>query len=542
VSSLFETLAAGLGRVLSFRALKLGGIVVVILVLYGRIPGAQLWLLLAVVVAGRSAYLTAEAIRKRWAPADWDELYRKQLADFHDLAQEDFESEAEKLGLPSDSTAEQLARVLVEGRQQQYVDSRPWQEIATEWVGLVAFGLLLPLDFALYTRDIVSARSGYSYLGAGVAALSFALYAWPHRWAPTEGLSDRRKLWWGLPIIPLVILVYTGVTTHHPYLDLRRPDRVQLRAERVVSLGSTVQAASHTDWVVEYAAELEAQGELERAADLYRKAARLAPQVKFINERLAAHEHKLNPGLGEADVQPRDPRNRARGIPPDEFARLPFWIPDGPTVEVPSCSVDGSLEEVSGTTVVLVTVGDVPFQVTNAIGDVLHLELGLSSCRAQESPVLPDATRFRGVVFGRQWSIESLVKNFHQWVQPVPNAPLRFLLVTGVDIYSQDSSFVFSGTYSWGAVLSYARLGDVDGEWETVRHRTAKQAIGSLLKSFDLPPSSDPNCVTSYSNGVPQFDAKGNRPNTETFLRFREKVDAEDRRWRAYRARKSLKG
>ncbi len=139
---------------------------------------------------------------------------------------------------------------------------------------------------------------------------------------------------------------------------------------------------------------------------------------------------------------------------------------------------------------------------------------------------------------GRQWSIEALVEAFFRWLQPVPDAPLKYLLVTAADIYGLKSNFVFSGTYPWGAVLSYARYGDAESDWETVRHRAAKQALGALLKSFDLPPASDPNCVTSYTNGLPQFDAKGNRPNTESFVTFRERVDAKDRRWRAFRARR----
>jgi predicted Zn-dependent protease len=128
------------------------------------------------------------------------------------------------------------------------------------------------------------------------------------------------------------------------------------------------------------------------------------------------------------------------------------------------------------------------------------------------------------------------VQHFLERSQPLPDAPLKYLLLTGADIYSEGSNFVFSRSSGFGAVLSYARFGDPDVEWETVRHRTAKQALGALIKSFGLPPASDPNCVTSYSNGIPQFDSKGNRPSTATFLQLRERVEAEDGRWRAHLA------
>jgi len=538
VNSSLEESTARLGRSLLSRALVLLVIVVVaFLVLFGRVDGGLLLSLLAAVVVGRGAYLVAEAIRSRRTPADWDALYRKLLSDFNGLPVRHLEAKAKSWGVASGASAAQLARLVVDRKRQRHIDPRPGREIAAELVGLVTFGLLLPLDFALYTRDIVSARAGVGYLGAGVAGLSLALYAWPHRWERNEGVGDRRSLWWGLPVVPALALAYIGVTMHHPYLDPRRPDRVRLRAERVVSLSSNVEAAHYTDWVVAYAAELERQGEPERAADTYRRAARLAPQDRSIRERLAALEARLGPELREAAVPPRDPRSRARGIPPDVFAQLPFWAADGPTYEAPPCSIDASLEEVPGTTVVLVPLGEVPIRLTNAIGDVLRSELGLPSCRARQGPTLPEATRIRGIVFGRQWSVEALAEDFVAWVRPAPHAPLRFLLVTGADIYSRDSNFVFSTTYPWGAVLSYARYGDLDDEWELVRHRTAKQALGALLKSFGLPPSSDPNCVTSYSNGLQQFDAKGNRPNAETFSKFQERVEAADERWRAHRAR-----
>jgi predicted Zn-dependent protease len=226
----------------------------------------------------------------------------------------------------------------------------------------------------------------------------------------------------------------------------------------------------------------------------------------------------------------------------DELARLPFWDGERPLHPVPSCGIDASLEAVPRTTVALLALGPVPPALVEAVGDVLREELDLPACRVDEPLPLPDANRIRGIVVGRQWNADSLVRHFRERFEPLPEAPLKYLLLTGADIYSEGSNFVFSHSAAFGVVLSYARYGDPDAEWETVRHRTAKQALGALVKSFGLPPASDPNCVTSYSNGIPQFDAKGNRPIPSTFRLFRERVEAQDARWRAHLAARTSAG
>ena len=135
--------------------------------------------------------------------------------------------------------------------------------------------------------------------------------------------------------------------------------------------------------------------------------------------------------------------------------------------------------------------------------------------------------------------VDKLVDHFVSLSQPLPSAPLKYLLLTAVDIYREDSNFVFSTSAPFGSIVSYARYGDPESDWETLRHRTAKQALGALIKSFGVPPAPDPNCVTSYSNGIPQFDAKGNRPSADTYRRFRAIVEAGDVRWREWRSGRS---
>ncbi len=535
MESRLERSAAALGRLLSQHAIHLGVFVAMLLVLFGSVSGGRLPLLLALIVVGRSALIGAETLSRRWTESDWLALLEQTRAALRNADPEDLASEAADMGLDPGAHSEALARAIVEERRRRYVEPRPRRELIAEFLGLLAFGLLLPFGFLLFTRDIVSLRSSHGVGGSGVALLCLALYAWPHRWASVDGVGDRRSVWWVLPLVPALALVYTGVTIRHPYLDPRREDRVKLAAERVLALDSSVVAGAHADWVFTYAAELASRGEVERAIALYQRGLHLAPHAEDARRRLAALERRLDPRV-DVLAPSRDPRPRAQGRSADELARLPLWDGERPLHPLPSCRIDPSLEAVPRTTVVLVALGPVPSDLVEAVGFVLREELDLPACRLDEPLPLPDADRIRGVVFGRQWNADALARHFRERSQPLPEAPVKYLLLTGADIYSEGSNFVFSRSAAFGVVLSYARYGDPDTEWETVRHRTAKQALGALVKSFGLPPASDPKCVTSYSDGIPQFDAKGNRPSASTFRLFRERVEAQDARWRSHLA------
>ena len=541
MESRLQRSAAALGRLVSHHAIHLGAFVVVLLVLFGWVSGEHLPLLLALIVAGRSALIGAEGMRKRWTEGDWRALHEHLVAELRALDPEDLASETADSELDPGTHPEALARAFVEERRRRHVEPRPGRELIAEWMGLLTFCLFLPIGFVLFTHDIVSSRRGYGFAEIGVTILCLAVYAWPHRWASVDGVGDRRSMWWALPLVPALALVYTGVTIHHPYLDPRREDRGKLAAERVLALDSNVVAGAHADWVFAYAAELASHGEVEPAIALYRRGLHLAPRAGDARRQLAALERPLDP-RAEVASEGGDPRPRAHGLSADQFARLPLWDSRRSPHPVPSCRIDASLESVPRTTVVLVSLGSVPPGLIEAVGDVLHEELGLPVCRVEEPVPLPDADRVRGVVFGRQWNDAALVQHFRERSQPLPEAPLKYLLLTGADIYSEGSNFVFSSSRTFGVVLSYARYGDPGADWETVRYRTAKQALGALIKSFDLPPASDPNCVTSYSNGVPQFDAKGNRPTAATFLKFLERVEEQDTRWRAHLAARARLG
>jgi predicted Zn-dependent protease len=212
---------------------------------------------------------------------------------------------------------------------------------------------------------------------------------------------------------------------------------------------------------------------------------------------------------------------------------LPLWKEGEVAPSLPTCPVRRDLERLPRTTVALVRFGGVPDAIADAIGDVVWRELSLPTCLLSQRVALPSPTRTH--LLGKQWSLESLRSAFQLAASPFPDAPLKYLLISPVDIYTSDTNFVFSASYSWGAVVSYKRFGDLETDFYQVAHSAAKQTLGALVKSFDVPRSIDPNCVTSYTNGLDQFEEKGNRPSDETLELFLNALSDENQEWIASR-------
>jgi predicted Zn-dependent protease len=403
------------------------------------------------------------------------------------------------------------------------VPPRARSELAAEALGLLSFALLIPAAVLVHATDFVSLRYTAGWLGLGVAIASLCLYAWPHTWPASLAGRSRRVLWWGIPFFPALLALAFGIQIRHPYLDFTRSDRAKLAAERVLTLESNVVAGRHADWVFDYAESL-AKDDPEQAARLYGEGLRLDPTNEAAQARLASLAH-----AGAAD--PAAGALRGGGSAASERARRPLWTPADPTPRLLRCRIDAGLEAVDRTGVVLVPVGDVADSLLDVVGGVLQEELALPTCVAQ-GVSLPPHTRVRGLVFGRQWSQVSLVKAFVQQIGALPRSPMAYVLLTPADIYSEDTNFVFSGSYSWGALVSVARYGDPARQGDPVLlHRTAKQVLGSLITSFGVPRSTDRGCVTSYTKSIPEFDAKGNRPNDESLARFQSVIADRDRAW-----------
>ena len=183
----------------------------------------------------------------------------------------------------------------------------------------------------------------------------------------------------------------------------------------------------------------------------------------------------------------------------------------------------------------LVAVGEVPDEVLDAVGHVLHQELDLPVYVSPDPVPLPPHTRVRGLATGPQWHESSIVQAFTNAAKVFPDAPIRYVLITPVDIYMSDVNYVFSASYGWGAVVSSARFGGPNVDHARLLQRTAKQALCALIKSFKVPPSTDRNCVTSYTSSLEEFDAKGNRPNAETRALFRQAVAQLNVAWQRHK-------
>jgi predicted Zn-dependent protease len=194
------------------------------------------------------------------------------------------------------------------------------------------------------------------------------------------------------------------------------------------------------------------------------------------------------------------------------------------------------MEGIARTTIVILRAGEqVSESLVDAVGDVIARELDIPVCTVLRPIQLPPHTRIRGVVDGRQWAVSSLSQAVKNYIDFSLRAPLRFVVLTSVDIYNGAANFVFAASWLNGGVLvSTARFGDPVKEQHLVAYRTAKQSLSSILKSFGVPESVDVNSVLSYAQSVEEHDRKGNRPSAEAMAIFRENLRSLDAAWKAY--------
>jgi hypothetical protein len=438
-------------------------------------------------------------------------------------------------GLGDDCSPDSLARAVVTMAQREYVAPRNRRELGCEAVGLVTYAALLPIVAVLLSRDFVTVGGLEGWVGLSAVLLCVGLYCWPLTWNRTRLFSNARRYWWTLPTLPALALIYYGITVLHPYLDPSRPDRVKLAAEKVLSLHSNVEASRRPGWVFAYARQLEGQGDTEEARHYYRAGLRLDPTNEEAQARLAALD-------GEEFVLTADPRIDQRNpLTPDELAKLPLWRDRAVAARLERRPISPELSELNEVTAVIVPVGNVPDWLVDAIGAIIRWELGFPAIAASEAVRLPLHTRVRGVIIGRQWDHNALAREFfHQFLFDESFvSPTRWVLITDADIYSNNSNFLFSHNHPWGVVASYARFGDPEDDRNLMIQRMGKNVLSGLVKSFGVPISTDPNCVTSYTKGLGEFDAKGNRPNLRSLLLFREQLVARNRAWAKYRTERN---
>lgn len=499
-------------------------VALIALVLYGVFPGTGLAVILILFVVLRFTSLAAEAMRKPVPPERWEAMVGELTRELEPLTPEERAANAAALQLDPRLSAHELAQARVNNALRSYVPPRRKRELGVEALGAVAFAILVPLDVALYTRDFFSLRTPQGWEGAIVAALCLALYAWPHRWLKSADRSDARIGWWALTFVVALPLLSHAIEKHHPYLNPFNPDHHRLAAERVLALKNNVIAGHHADWVLRYARQLDDRGEWQQAIPFYREAIRLDANNREARARLAALAARSSGGTaGSAPT-------------PAVVSSAPYWTTDKPVTKSPRGQIDSGLENVERCMVVIVAVGEVADDLLNAVGHVIHNELELPVCISTNTVPLPPHTRVRGLVTGRQWADDAIVQAFLKATGTFPKAPIKYVLITPVDIYHDDVSYVFSGSAEWGAVVSSARFGEPKGAGPLLRQRTAKQSLCALIKSFKVPMSTDRNCVTSYTRSLEEFDVKGNRPSAETLRLFRQAVADLNGGWQEYKA------
>jgi predicted Zn-dependent protease len=115
---------------------------------------------------------------------------------------------------------------------------------------------------------------------------------------------------------------------------------------------------------------------------------------------------------------------------------------------------------------------------------------------------------------GSQWEAQDLINQLSLKLKPNPGSDVAYLGITGVDIFSSESRFVF-GYAMVGAnvgVVSYLRysaaLLDEPPNRERLKERTLKQALSSTGLMFGLPRCSDPTCARAYAHSLSEHDAK----------------------------------
>lgn len=101
----------------------------------------------------------------------------------------------------------------------------------------------------------------------------------------------------------------------------------------------------------------------------------------------------------------------------------------------------------------------------------------------------------------------SLVRHY-----PLPRPNVRYLGITGYDIFAPDTNFVFGRSGSGYAIMSYHRFrGDFNNSPQNrprLVHRTVKQAVSSTFFMLDIQRCNSPMCMRAYSNTLDEHDAK----------------------------------
>jgi len=505
-------------RFLNAYLLKGALFAIIGVVLFGVADSEQIAGLLAVFIGLRLILLLFEAFQKPISEESWADRTVKLVRNFSALSPEERSAFAAAWELPENATAHDLAHAEIQQLRARALPPRSRWELLADAAGVLAFAVLIPLDIGLATESFFSLNRSFEFAEVAVLATCLLLYGLPQFRVLVFRSATVRTLWWSGPFFPALLVLGLLVVTKHPYLNPLNPEHHRLAAERVAAImhaGNNVVAASHVDWVFRYAQDLEAKGDKTGALEWYRTGLELDSNREDIRIKAKA----LESAAGKAGSSSVSAANV-----PDPYS--PLWPENFSFPEVATCRLDDSLHELNKGTVVLVPVGPVPDVLLACIAYVIQHELGLPVIAADAPIPLTKSTRTHGLLVGEQWNVDELGRAFFELYPTLPINRIKYVLVMQNDIYQTGTNFVFSASYSWGAIISAARFISMGPDDEHILARTSKQALCALLKSFALPASSDRDCVTSYVRSLEKFDQKGNRPNAHTLALF-EKARAQ---------------
>ncbi len=491
--------------------------------LFGIFPRAEGWIACGLFVLWRLLGLVGEWKDVSKPHPDWEKRTEELLLSYQDpkppVLPESTSVEQTGVRNALPETLVQVVLSQVERERSAWTLPRQRSVLLAETVGLLGFMLILPLAVFLYRLDFYSFRRSSSWADAIVFGFALTLYAAPHLRCLRERAWFNPWLWWGLPSVIFLALLFQQLNTRHSYLNPLHPDHRQLAADKILQLTDTVVAADHADWLTNHAADLTRKGASDEAAALCEYALRLRPSMPEALEILRALRGTIPASMPS--------------VPPD----APYSMEDKPPPRAKRTLLDKSLETVTGCTVVLLPMGEVSDDLLDFVAAVITKECGLPVLVYEGRLTLPPHTRWRGLARGRQWSVESLIPPLQQELGGTqPLAPIKYLIITTADIYSDGANFLFNSTRDWGGIVATAQFVQAGGDNATLRHRVAKQSLSTVIKSFGIPPSPDRRCVTSYPASIDELDLKGNRPLPDTRAAFDERINELNASWLHHRA------
>lgn len=490
------------------------------LLLQGRVERERLFMLLALAILARVYFLWREWRKPKPGDARWEKLEADEAA----LARADAEvdaGDAAERGGP--------ARERVDSDSKWRGDFDRWHarrtdgDLLSETVSLVT---LAPCAFllALMLTSPVVTWSGYDRgpaslaLGAGIV-LHFAA-----NWIPAAR-PGRRILVRAVLFAAVLGPTFLVAKERHPYLLASGAEHRRMIAERVWSLGFSIEAGRHAGLLVDYARDLEAERRWTDAATVYQRALALDALLVAGHEGLARAHEALGDAAASAEARlaaraAADQMNsNAAGVAVEEEIGKADPLPAfdwRPAERLRVC---------------LVPIGRVPDRLLDVAGNRLARELGVEVYRWTDTPPpLPEAGRKAGLLGDPQWSPVPLYQAFldRLRVEEERGRQVRgawqFLLVTDADLYTPDANFVFAVSFPVHGVVSFARFGDERDERRS--ERLAKQMMATAIKCFGVRQAGRADCVTAYVRSVDELDRKPMQPAGPTKADYLRRVAA----------------